>query len=279
MSAFYAAEATSYKNNLVHYVAKQKNKIPKGYTAPESAQVDLMREAIRFILAEDFAGADRAAGAIGYTLRAITSTNNLTYYILESSDPKHRPWGTYIFYLGSGKGDFVIEVPHPAEEKNTSKIGIMAFECTDSETKPVAFLLSGSRKGAGDVTLDASSIFQAVHEEAASETTTIVLQIHGFNRKRYPQIVLTSGTPVAIPAMDNLVDKLIQNDFEVGIYDGVQYADVGSTQNEQAKYTNSIGGSFIGIFLNQAVHNSKKQSGRVIDSIEEYVESETPETP
>jgi hypothetical protein len=75
--------------------------------------------------------------------------------------------------------------------------------------------------------------------------------------------------------MDGLVDTLIQNDFDVGIYDGQQYQNCGATQNEQAKFTNSIGGSFIGVYLNRTVHRSKKESDKVIDAIEEYTINET----
>lgn len=277
----YLAEATSYKNNLFYYIAKQKNKIPRRYIAPTDTQISLFREAVDHILNSDFASAQSAASSVGYRLKSITHTNDLTYYMLESTDPSFRPWGTYVFYLGSDRGDFVkvIEVPHPYEEKNTSKIGVMAFENTDSETQVTAFLMAGSRKGTGDVTLLADSFFQAAHEVSASETTTIVLQIHGFNRRKYPQIILTSGSSVAIDAMDNLIDQLVQKDFEVEIFNGTQFADFGATQNEQAKFTNSINGSFISIFLNQAVHHSKSKNTLVIEAIEEYVEVETPETP
>lgn len=268
------AEATSYKNNLIYYVAKQKNKIPRRYISPTDTQIDLLREAVYFILQKDFAGATRAANSAGYKLNAKEHTNDSTYYRLESADSKYRPWGTYVFYLGDDKTDYIIEVPHPMEEKNTCTIGIKAF----IDSKATAFLLSGSRKSAGDVTLNANSIFQAVHEEVAKSADTVVIQIHGFNNRKYPQIVLTSGTPVSISAMDSLVDELIEEDLEVGIYDGIQYTDYGATQNEQAKYTNSIGGSFIGIYLNQAIHHSKKKNTLVIDAIEEYTVTETTTT-
>lgn len=282
----YLAEASSFKNNLFYYIAKQKNKIPHRYITPTATQTALFREALAHILAGDFASAQSTADAVGYRLRSIKHTNNKTYYILESTDPSFRPWGTYVFYLGSGRGDFVkvIEVPHPYEEKNTSRIGIMAFENftenTAIETQVTAFLMAGSRKGKGDVTLLADSFFQAAHEVTASETTTIVLQIHGFNRRKYPQIILTSGTSVAIDAMDNLIDQFIQKDLEVEIFNGTEFTDFGATQNEQAKFTNSIiNGSFIGIFLNQAIHHSKSKNTLVIEAIEEYVETETPDSP
>lgn len=271
LSLAYLAEATSFKNNIIRYVYRQRNKIPRRYIEPTDTQIALFREAVDNILDSDFASAQSAAGAVGYRLKLITHTNGLTYYILESTDPDFRPWGTYVFYLGSDRGNFVIEAPHPYEEKNTTKIGIMAFESTGSETKATAFLMAGSRKGTGDVTLLAESFFQAAHEITAPDTTTVVFQIHGFNRRKLPQIILTSGTPIAISAMDNLVDELIQNGFEVGIYNGTLYADYGATQNEQARFTNSIGGSFIGVFLNQIVHHSKSKNALVIDAIEDTI--------
>lgn len=272
LSILCIAEATSYKNNLIYRVAKQKNKIPRSYIAPTDTHISLMRDAIYFLLRQEFAGATRSANSLGYIIKSFTHTNESTYYILESTDSKYRPWGTYVFYLGDDKTDYVIEVPHPIEEKNTCRIGIKAF----IDSKATAFLLSGSRKGAGDVTLNVDSIFQAVHQEVAKSSSTVVMQIHGFNNRKYPQIVLTSGTPVAISAMNNLIDELIKNDFEVGIYDGIQYTNCAATQNEQAKYTNSIGGSFIGIYLNQAVHHSKKKNTLVIDAIDEYTVTESP---
>lgn len=274
----YIAEATSYKNNLFYYIAKQKNKIPSRYIAPTETQIRLFKEAIWHILHKEFAGATRALNAVGYTLKSITHINGLTYYIVESTDPKYRPWGTYVFYVEDDRLDYVIEVPHPYEEKNTTRIGIKAFVGVDINTKAKAFLMSGSRKGPGDVTLNEDSIFQAVHEETTKDPSTVALQIHGFNRKAYPQIVLTSGTPIAVPAMDELVDELIENGFEVGIYNGVQYRDCGATQNVQGKYSNNIGSSFIGVYLNRAVHNSAQKSALVIDAIEEYITGETTTT-
>jgi hypothetical protein len=274
---FSVVEATDYNDNLVHYIAKQRNKLTSRYTPPTDIQIELMKEAVLFLLNENFAGATRAAQSIGYNLKTITNINNKTYYILESKDTKHRPWGTYVFYLGSDKNNYVIEVPHP-EEKNTSIIGIHAFINTRipiAGVYPLAYLLAGSYKGAGDVTANAKNMFEAVHEVVAFSSNTRVLQIHGFSKKEYPQVVLTSGTPVAISAMDGLVDTLIQNDFEVGIYDGQQYSNCGATQNEQAKFTNSIGGSFIATYLNKEIHTSKKESNKIIDSIKEYTINET----
>lgn len=275
LSLVYLAEATSFKNSIFYYIAKQKNNIPHRYITPTDTQVSLFRQAVGYILIKDFGSALKSAGAVGYTLKSITHTNGLTYHILESTDPKFRPWGTYVFYLEDDKRDIVIEVPHPIEEKNASKIGIRSFVGPNNDTKATAFLMAGSRIGVGDVVSLPESFFQAAHEASASETTTVVLQIHGFSRRKFPQIILTSGTPVAIPAMDNLIDELIQNDFEVGIYDGTLYSDFGATQNEQAKYSNSVSGSFIGVFLNQAVHHSRSKNNLVIEAIEEYALGET----
>lgn len=263
--------------NLIRYIAKIKNKIPRGYTAPTDTQIALFREAVSHILRGEFAGATLVANAIEYRRRAFTHTNGSTYYILESADPKFRQWGTFVFKPGSDKKNYIIEVPHPVEEKNTSIIGIKAF----IDSGATAFLLSGSRKSACDVTLDPNTFFQAAHEVISSSYNNIVsLQIHGFNRKDYPNIVLTSGTSGAISAMDDLVEQLMLEDFVVGIYNGILYSDYGATQNEQAKYTNSIGGSFIGLYLNQAVHHSKKKSDLIIDVIEgTLTETTTPETP
>lgn len=63
------------------------------------------------------------------------------------------------------------------------------------------------------------------------------------------------------------VEQLILNDFIVGTHNGVECADYGATQNEQAKYTNSISGLFIGLYLNRAVHNSKVKSDLIINAI------------
>lgn len=263
--------------DLIRYIAKLKNKIPRSYIAPTDTQTALFREAVFHILRAEFAGATSAADAIGYKVGAFTHTNGSTYYILESTGPKFRQWGTFVFKVGSDKKNYIIEAPHPIEEKNTSIIGIKAF--IDSEA--TAFLLSGSRKSACDVTLDQNTFFHAAHEVISSSYSNIVsLQIHGFNRKDYPNVVLTSGTPVAISAMDDLVEQLMLEDFVVGIYNGTLYSDYGATQNEQAKYTNSIGGSFIGLYLNQAVHNSKKKGDLIVDVIEgTLTETTTPETP
>lgn len=271
---FSTAEATSYNNNLIYYAAKQRNKVRRAYHAPADDQIRIFKEAVNHVLHSQFAAAIKSASSIGYTLKSIAHTNGSTYYSLESTDTKHRAWGTYIFYLGDDKKNYLIEVPHPVEEKNTTNIGINTFIDGDA----VAFLLSGTYKKSEDVTLDAKSIFQAVHEEVISvQGFTVTLQIHGFSRKAYPQIILTSGTPIAISEMDALTNEFLMNNFTVGIYDGTQYSDYGATQNEQAKYTNSTGSSFVGIYLNQAVHNSQEKGNLVINSIDEYTSGESPQ--
>lgn len=273
---FTDASSSSYSNSLVRYVFKIKNKIPKSrYTAPSTGQVEMLKDAAHLLRFSQFAAATRNAAAVGYTVRAFTHTNGSVYYILESTDPKRRPWGTYIFYLASDLTNFVIEVPHPVEEKNTSVIGIKSF----IDSKSNVFLMSGSRKGVApgsDVTLNADSVFEAIHEEVTTtETPPVTLQIHGFNKHKYPEIVLTSGTPVVISAMNGLADDLLLEGFTLGIYDGNMYDFCGATQNVQAQYTNLKGESFIGIFLNEIVHNSTKNSAKVIESIVEYTKGET----
>lgn len=276
LSATFLAEAVGYENNLVRYIFRQKNKIPRrGYNQPSEGQIELLRQAAHFIKNNQFAGATRCANAVGYSLKSFIHTNGLTYYVLVSLDPKRRSWGTYVFYLGDDKTNFAMEIPHPVTEVNTSVIGIKAF--IDSQAS--FFLLSGSRRGAGpgsDVTLNPDSVFEAIHEEVTtSESPPISIQIHGFNNRRYPEIVLTSGSPVVISAMDQLVARLLDENFTVGIYDGVQYDHCGATQNVQAIYTNSIGNDFIGIFLNRIVHNSYNMSNLVVEAIKEYTLDET----
>lgn len=272
-----SAESKTYYNNLIHYINKQKNKAPAYYRAPSDTQIELIREAVFYLLQREFAGATRAANLVGYNLRTIIYSGH-TYYILESKDQKNRPWGTFVFYLGSDNNAYIIEVPHP-DEKNTHIIGIKCFINYRSPTAatyfPIAFLMSGTSRKVYDVSSNTPNVFQAVHEEVAFYANARVLQIHGFTNRQYPQAVLTSGAAGPISAMDDLIDRLMQDDFEVGIYNGIQYIDCGATQNEQAIYTNSIGGSFIGIYLNREIHNSKAKSNLVIDSIEEYTLSET----
>lgn len=270
--------AASYSNDLVRYVAKLKNKIPNRYTSPASSQIAILRQAVWQIFQGEFAGAVIHANAIGYTLTAFTHifTDGTTsvYYILESQNAKLRPWGTYIIYPWSDAIDSVIEIPHPVSEKNTANIGIKLF----IDTKARAFLLSGSRRSKCDVAYTAGTVFQGIHEEVSSETTDVI-QIHSFKIYTYPQIVVTSGSPVIQSRIDKFVMELMEL-FEVGIFNGVQYAKLASINNQQADYTNSIGGNFIGLFLNRAVGHSKRLRSSFISLTETAIsETTTIETP
>lgn len=273
----YLVADTRYSDSLVHYVSKLKNKIPKRYTAPTESQAIIFRETVGFILQSQFAGATSHANAVGYNVKGFTDKNGLTYYILESKYPKSRPWGTYIFYLETDAVNRVIEVPHPVSEKNVAKIATELFVDTSSETyKPKALFISGSSRSTGDVATLPLSFFQIAHE-AATDSSTDVVQIHGFNVQEYPQIVMTSGISSVPAAMDKYVEQLVTK-FEVGIFNGVDYSRVAATTNVQAVYTNSIGGNFIGIFLNRQVHYSKRLRDRFIDLTEEAISETTTTT-
>jgi len=264
----YCTAGAMYSNNLIHYTYKLKNQMPKSYTAPAKYQTEALHNAAWHIINKEFAGASSQAGIAGYGLKTFTHTNGNIYYILESTDPKHRPWGTYIFYMGTDAVNTVIEIPHPDSAANTANIGIKLF--IDSKAK--AFLMSSAPKNKCDVTLAEGNPFQAVHE-AVIDSNSDVIQIDTFNISKYPQIVFTSGNPVPAAGMDKYAGYLAE-DFETGIYNGIQYQQLASTANLQAKYTNDTGGDFIGIFLNSIVHRSKNLSNSFIGLTEQAI-SET----
>lgn len=265
--------AKSYNNSLLHYVSKLRNDIPNRYITPNSSQIDIMKSASLNILNKYYSLAQTQAEAVQYTLTSIKHTNNKTYYILESKSPRHRPWGTYIFYLGSDKKDVAVEVPHPADDKNTSHIGIKLF--IDSKAK--LFLMSGSKRSKCDVAYNANTIFEGIHEATTKETTQ-VLQIHSFKNYKYPQIVITTGTSIPPNSLDAYTKQLISY-FSVGIYNGSEYSNLGSTDNVQGIYTNRIHGLFAAFFLNRSTATSKTKSNRFISLTEKAIsESATTET-
>ena len=253
-------------DSLVKYVAKIRNEAPRArYLQPTAEQIRLLQLAAKSILHKDFSRATHDANVCGYTVRLITNTVGGTtsnYYVLESLSPKYRAWGTYIFYLASDGYNYAIEVPCPLEV-NTSMIGIKGF----INSKSKIFLMGGTHKKKFNPTITPGSVFQAIHEEMSYYLLGYI-QVREFNVRSYPQIVLTSGTPITNSTMSLLEFGLFLQGFDVDVYDGIHYPMVSATDNLQAIFTSGQGNDFVGLFLNQMTASSKKRSTKVIDAIE-----------
>lgn len=252
--------------SLIRYIARQKHLVSRArVNNPDAGEVRLMQLSARSIMQGAFARATRDANAVGYRIRTIKHTNDSTYYILESKNAKYRPWGTYVFYRETDAFNTAVEVPNPIKT-NTASIGIKAF--IDSKSR--IFLMSGTHPSLNDVTGTPGSVFDGIHQEISAFAQTII-QIKGFNKKKYPEIVLTSGSSVTNSAMNGLLDELIILDLEVEAYDGFNVAAFSDTDNLQAIYNNSIGNDFVGLYLNRKPLTSKKRSALVIKAIAEFI--------
>lgn len=257
-------------DNLIKYVAQLKNKIPRArYVTPSNTQIRLLQIAATSILHKDFARASRDANSVSYSVKILTHTNGSKYYILYPNHPKHRAWGTYIFYLAADGYDYSIEIPHPLDS-NAVMTGINAF--IDSKAK--AFLMSGIHSKKFDVTKEHNNVFNAIHEEI-SFCIIGTIQIQGFHINHYPQIFLTSGTSVTNNTMDLLDFTLMDQGFEVEVYNGVDYPEINAADNIQAIYCSGFDDyDFAGLFVNQNMLTSTKKSTLIVDAVEAAI-SET----
>ncbi len=249
------------------------------YIPPGDVDLNQMRQLVTLVMISisnnDTANLSRSASeasSLGYEIIKLTD-GKTEYYVLQEVAGQNRGWGLYIFRTGSGNRDLVIEVPHPADDLYTNRIGIIAF----TRSKAKAFLMSGAhrrtnRDMSSDVAHSTTSIFQAVHETVTGSSTTVI-QIHGFTLIKepgYPQIVLSLGDGVATSPVRKLSSILKAKGFTTGIANEGNLKELEAATNTQGKYANNIGAVFIHMELESSIREHPVEYKKVVSAIREF---------
>lgn len=219
------------------------------------------------------------ATAIGYDVVVLNDAGN-TFYGLQESETvtTRRGWGSF-FFRQNATNDALVEVAHPLADINTTEISAQVF----AESQAKGFLLAGAHRnangfGTADVAHLEQSIFQEVHESFADSATDLsVWQVHGFDIDGHPgfptgaDAVLSSGTGSVselVLGLDQRIDALdgdwssysfnaldVDDALNIATNEdliGSLFSGLGGTTNVQGQHTNSIGGEFVHIELEQS---------------------------
>ncbi len=251
------------------------------YIPPDDINLSLMRQLVYRVMISindndtaELSSSVSDASRLEYDITKLTDgKTGSEYYALQETSGQNRGWGLYIFRAGNGSRDLVIEVPHPADDLHTDRIGIIAF----ARSKAKAFLMSGTHRRANrdmssDVAHSTTSIFQAVHETVTGSSSAII-QIHGFklvNEPGYPQIVLSPGDEVATSSVRKLSSILKARGFTTGIANEGNLRELEAATNTQGKYANNIGAVFIHLELESSIREHSGEYKKVVSAIREF---------
>ena len=280
---YFSLNAQEVRNgNLLTLITNIKTAMPNedsfGFVVPTTVQQDTFAIIIDFILAQDYSTADSVADFLDYSLYEWydTANSNHLYYVLMENDADivgsvQYGWGTYIFDP-IGYQEVIIEVPHPRWDTNTWKVGFVGYQYLRSRY----FLMAGTHRYANgrnpasaDVAHNTLNMFHIVHQKV-SPLSTHSLQVHGFNSSNYtgyPNVVLSNGSSNPSAIVDSLANKISDQGYSVGIYDGIHWTQLGATTNTQGQWSRANGYSFIHIELDYFIRIAQSEWETIIDAL------------
>ncbi len=268
-----------------------------GYIVPTAAQLSDFRN-----LADGLRDAQSTADlellvpeatGLGYDVVVLNDADS-NYFGLQESSPvaTRKGWGSF-FLRQNATNDALVEVVHPLGDINTPEISAQVY----AESGARGFLLAGAHRnanglGTADVAHLDQSIFQEVHESFADSGTELsVWQLHGFNIDGHPAFptgadaIISNGigsVSSIVLGLDQGIDALGDdwtsytfNSLDVddalnvatnGDIEGSQFSGLAGTTNVQGQYTNSVGGEFIHIELEQSFRIDGGQASRSLIS-------------
>ena len=249
-----------------------------GFVVPTTAQQDSFAVIVNLVLSEQYYLADSLAEYLNYTLFEWydTANNNHLYYVLMENNADvpagvQYGWGTYILNP-TGYQEVIIEVPHPIWDTNTWQVGFRAYQYLNSKF----FLMAGTHRYANgsnpapaDVAHNTQNVFHTVHQNV-SPFSTHALQVHGFsinNHPGYPDVVLSNGSANPTPILDSLANEIISQGYSVGIYDGVNWSQLGATTNTQGQWSRGQGYSFIHMEMEYFIRLTQSEFENILDAL------------
>jgi len=268
--------------NLYSLITNIRNAMPGrdsyGFVVPTTAEQDTFASVTNLILNGQYALADSLADYLDYSLYEWydTGNSNHLYYVLmengaDQSGGVQLGWGTFIFDP-AGYEEVIIEVPHPIFDTNTWKVGFKAYQNVNAKY----FLMAGTHRYANgsnpapaDVAHNTQNTFHTVHQKV-SPYSTHSLQVHGFSissHPDYPDVVLSNGSANPTPILDSLSNAISSFGYTVGIYDGINWTQLGATTNKQGQWSRSQGYSFIHMETEYFIRASQSEWQKIINAM------------
>lgn len=278
-NAFTQEVRTDYLYGLITDI---KNAMPgngsNGFVIPTSAQQDSFGAVIDLILNEQYSLADSLADYLHYSLYEWydTGNNNHLYYVLMENGADNYGdvqlgWGTFIFDP-AGFQEVIIEAPHPCWDTNTWKVAFKAYQNINAHYFLMAGThryANGSNPGPADVAHNTKNMFHTVHQKI-SPNSTHSLQVHGFsinNHLGYPDVILSNGSSNPTPILDSLSNAITPYGYSVGIFDGINWSQLGATTNKQGQWSRGQGYSFIHMELIYYIRASQSEWENIIEAL------------
>jgi len=260
-------------DNIITYMPKQNS---YGFVIPSSEEQNTFAQVTDAILEGQYNYADSLADTLGYRLYEWydTGQNSDRYYVLMEPDADKlngvkKGWGTFLF-RPENSDNTIIEVPHPLHDYNTWRVGLSAYRYL----KVRYYIMAGTHRYANgtdprpaDVAHNTQNMFHTVHQRI-SPFSQHALQVHGFSRDDYPDVVLSNGSANPSPILQVLADQIVSRGFTVGVYDGINYGAYGATTNTQGQWSRSMGYSFMHMEMERFIRESVTQYNKIITALD-----------
>ncbi len=280
----YSQSQTIQNANLYSLISAIRSALPAedsdAFVTPTTEQMEAFRNVIDLILEGQYSEATLQAEALTYTLYEWYDTgyNNHLYYVLMEMNANQPGgvqlgWGTYLFNPDESS-EVIIEIPHPYFDTDTWKVGFLAYRFLNSQF----LLMSGTHRYANgrsprpaDVAHNTQNIFHVVHKEVSPHGNHS-LQFHGFSINKhpgYPNVILSNGSSNPPSIIDSIAAAIISQGYTVGIYDGINWAQLGATTNYQGQWSRSQGYSFIHMELQYFIRTTQSDWENIIDALYE----------
>ncbi len=200
--------------DLHEWIARQVATMSPGgpYRDPTASERDSAQAAFTALGQGDFGRAEEVFGGLGYTITHGTDLRTDGPVRIYWADPK-TGWGG-LFVDPSVPVKSVFEVPHPAFDLNTEKLGLSLYRAVPGSLLLMAGAHRQAAGGEADVAHNDRSMFQVFSVESA--------------RLGLPQVQLHGFADRSLPGMDAVVStgSAAHNDFAVRVARELKDADL-----------------------------------------------------
>jgi hypothetical protein len=182
-------------------------------------------------------------------------------YTLAVLDPRgERAWGLYLVDR-SAPVTLAVEVPHPANDLHTERVGLALFRRVPGAVLAVA----GTHRRACDAAYRTDSLFHAVAVDLAARGIAQV-QVHGFRDASLPgvEVVISAGAGPPSEPVRRAADRLAAGGFAVRR--GWEHEDgkLQGRRNEQGLDAARRGTVFLHVELNRTVRDDPERHAALV---------------
>lgn len=226
------------------------------YRDPDSAERSQARRFARLLLGDpdDRTGQEEILGGLGFGVRHGTDPvtgRPFTAFLATGSDD--RTWGALLLDR-SARARQVVQVPHPAFDLNTEKLGLALHRQLPGSILLVAGAHREAADGAADVAHNSRSLFHTLAVEFAERGLDQV-QLHGYanrNLQDADAVVSTGSAPRSAVAR-RIADGLSETGLRTCRAWARRCGQLEGTRNAQGRATARLDSAFVHLELSWSV--------------------------